>query len=75
MPEVTTNSPEETIALGRAFGETLLAGDVVFLEGELRAGKTTFVRGEPAQWPQQEVAALRGGMGEAFAQIQHGMKD
>jgi len=45
VPEVTTNSPEETIALGRAFGETLLAGDVVFLEGELGAGKTTFVRG------------------------------
>ena len=35
----------ETEALGRAFGATLRAGDVVFLEGELGSGKTTFVRG------------------------------
>jgi len=40
-----------------------------------RVDKTTFVRGEPEQWPAQEVAALRDGMAEAFAQIQHGMKD
>jgi len=40
-----TRSPEETEALGRKLGATLRAGDVVFLEGELGAGKTTFVRG------------------------------
>jgi len=45
MPEITTTSAEETVALGRAFGANLKAGDVVFLEGDLGAGKTTFVRG------------------------------
>ncbi len=34
-----------TIALGRALGRLLRAGDVVALEGELGAGKTRFVRG------------------------------
>jgi len=43
--EITSTSPEQTIAIGREFGATLRAGDVVFLEGELGAGKTTFVRG------------------------------
>jgi len=34
-----------TIALGRALGRLLRAGDVVAMEGELGAGKTRFVRG------------------------------
>lgn len=46
-----TSSPEQTEQLGRELGETLKPGDVVFLEGELGAGKTTFVRG---------LAAARG---------------
>lgn len=45
MPEVVCLSPEETVALGRRVGATLRAGDVVFLVGELGAGKTTFARG------------------------------
>lgn len=40
-----THAPGETEALGRELGATLRPGDVVFLEGELGAGKTTFVRG------------------------------
>jgi tRNA threonylcarbamoyladenosine biosynthesis protein TsaE len=48
VAETITTSPEETIALGKAFGATLRAGDVVFLEGDLGAGKTTFVRGVAA---------------------------
>jgi len=46
--EVVTHSPAQTEALGREFGATLKAGDVVLLEGELGAGKTTFVKGVAA---------------------------
>jgi tRNA threonylcarbamoyladenosine biosynthesis protein TsaE len=40
-----TNSEQETIELAIEFASTLLANDVVLLEGELGAGKTCFVRG------------------------------
>jgi tRNA threonylcarbamoyladenosine biosynthesis protein TsaE len=42
---VTTASPAETEALGADLGRNLRPGDVVLIEGELGAGKTTFVRG------------------------------
>ena len=45
MSTVVSRSAEETRRLGREFGATLRAGDVVLLEGELGAGKTTFVKG------------------------------
>lgn len=46
MPkELVSNSPEETIALGKAFASELEAGDIVCLKGELGAGKTHFVKG------------------------------
>lgn len=45
MPDVTSSSPAETEDLGREWGKRLRTGDVVLLEGELGAGKTTFVRG------------------------------
>jgi tRNA threonylcarbamoyladenosine biosynthesis protein TsaE len=45
LREVTTASPAETEELGRRLGERLAPGDVVLLNGELGAGKTTFVRG------------------------------
>jgi tRNA threonylcarbamoyladenosine biosynthesis protein TsaE len=45
MSTAVSRSPEETRRLGREFGATLKAGDVVLLEGELGAGKTTFVKG------------------------------
>jgi tRNA threonylcarbamoyladenosine biosynthesis protein TsaE len=41
----TTHSEPETAALGRELAETLSAGDVVLLVGDLGAGKTAFVRG------------------------------
>ncbi len=40
-----TNGPEETEATGAGLAETLAPGDVVLIEGELGAGKTTLVRG------------------------------
>lgn len=39
------NSVEETWALARKFAEGLKPGDVVCLEGDLGAGKTTFTQG------------------------------
>jgi len=43
--EQVTGSPAETEAAGEALGRRLRVGDVVLLQGELGAGKTTFVRG------------------------------
>lgn len=43
--ELLTNSEEETAAAGEHLAQTLHAGDVVLLYGELGAGKTAFVRG------------------------------
>ena len=46
MPErVETTGSAETEALGARLAATLEPGDVVLVEGELGAGKTTFVRG------------------------------
>lgn len=43
--QITTSSPDETLALGRRFAAVVTAGDVVLLEGRLGAGKTLFVSG------------------------------
>src|SRR5690242_21911194 len=40
-----TSSSAETEALAAQFASSLAPGDVVLVEGELGAGKTTFVRG------------------------------
>lgn len=40
-----TSTPAETEALGAELARSLRAGDVVLVEGEMGAGKTTFVRG------------------------------
>jgi tRNA threonylcarbamoyladenosine biosynthesis protein TsaE len=43
--ETTTNSPEETIALGRRLIKLLTPPKLVLLRGDLGAGKTTLVKG------------------------------
>ena len=43
--EFITNSPEETIALGREFAASLAPPTLVLLRGDLGAGKTTLVKG------------------------------
>jgi tRNA threonylcarbamoyladenosine biosynthesis protein TsaE len=43
--DVVTNSPAETEAAGERVGRDLRSGDLLLLEGDLGAGKTTFVRG------------------------------
>lgn len=42
---IPLKDPAATIALGRALGKALRAGDVIFLQGDLGAGKTTLARG------------------------------
>ena len=42
---ITTQSENETAAVGRDLAAALSAGDVVLLYGDLGAGKTAFVRG------------------------------
>jgi len=43
--EITTNSADETIALGRTLAEMLVPPKLVLLRGDLGAGKTTLVKG------------------------------
>jgi len=42
---VRAESPAETEACGEALAHRIEPGDVILLEGDLAAGKTTFVRG------------------------------
>lgn len=45
MHTYTTRSPEETIALGEHLAKLLTGGHIITLEGQLGAGKTTFMKG------------------------------
>ncbi len=42
---VRSHSPDKTRELGQRLGNLVKAGDVIVLEGELGAGKTTFTQG------------------------------
>ena len=45
-----SRSPEQTRSIGMCLGGALQAGDVVCLQGNLGAGKTTFVQGIAKGW-------------------------
>ena len=45
MKTVEMDSRDATIALGQKIGQQLAAGDVLVLDGDLGAGKTTFTKG------------------------------
>ena len=40
-----------------------------------RVDKTSFIREEPADWAEADVAALQAGMKEAFDHLMHGFGD
>jgi tRNA threonylcarbamoyladenosine biosynthesis protein TsaE len=48
--EITTHNPEFTRQLGARLGTALQPGDVLCLQGDLGAGKTTFVQGIAKGW-------------------------
>lgn len=52
--EVFSRSPDQTRRIGMRLGGALRAGDVVCLQGDLGAGKTTFVQGIARGWGSQD---------------------
>jgi tRNA threonylcarbamoyladenosine biosynthesis protein TsaE len=48
--DLLSHSPEETRSVGKRLGALLRPGDVVCLQGELGAGKTTFTQGLAEGW-------------------------
>ena len=78
MPQISSSSSElETAASGAALARTLARGAVVYVEGELGAGKTAFVRGaaqalgaiDPVTSPTFTVAHLYEGSDGAVAHL------
>src|SRR5215475_2577023 len=45
-----SRSPDQTRRIGTRLGSALQAGDVICLQGDLGAGKTTFVQGIAQGW-------------------------
>lgn len=50
MASITSNSPDQTRELGRKLGRLLQPGDLLCLQGDLGAGKTTFTQGLAEGW-------------------------
>ena len=48
--EFLSHSPEQTRRIGTRLGAALQLGDVICLQGDLGAGKTTFVQGVAQGW-------------------------
>ena len=43
--EKNSNSPDVTMSIGFEFSQEIKAGDIIAIEGEIGAGKTTFIKG------------------------------
>ncbi|MEW6284935.1 MAG: tRNA (adenosine(37)-N6)-threonylcarbamoyltransferase complex ATPase subunit type 1 TsaE [Chloroflexota bacterium] len=52
-----SRSPEQTRRLGARLGAVLRPGDVICLQGDLGAGKTTFVQGVAKGWGSQDTVS------------------
>lgn len=52
-----SRSPDQTRRLGTRLGAALQAGDVICLQGDLGAGKTTFVQGVAQGWGSVDAAS------------------
>ncbi len=48
--DLISKSPQQTRGMGLRLGSALRAGDVICLQGDLGAGKTTFVQGLAQGW-------------------------
>ena len=70
--DVTVASPEQTRGIGERIGRRLRSGDVILLNGDLGAGKTTLAQGiaaglcvtEPVQSPTFTLVAEHIGRGD-----------
>lgn len=52
-----SRSPGQTRHIGMCLGRVLLPGDVICLQGDLGAGKTTFVQGVAQGWNSQDAVS------------------
>jgi len=52
-----SHSPEQTRRIGMCLGEALQIGDVICLQGNLGAGKTTFVQGVAQGWSSLDLVS------------------
>jgi tRNA threonylcarbamoyladenosine biosynthesis protein TsaE len=57
MMDYFSRSPEQTRRIGMRLGRALQAGDVICLQGDLGAGKTTFVQGVALGWGSQDAVS------------------
>ena len=52
--DIFSRSPDQTRRIGIHLGKVLQAGDMICLQGDLGAGKTTFVQGVALGWGSQD---------------------
>ena len=55
--DVFSRSPEQTRQIGMRLGGALQSGDVICLQGDLGAGKTTFVQGIARGWGSRDAVS------------------